>query len=227
MQERMARLRTQDFYERYWNVRGELSRHHARRIDQCKLKLKRALVDIPIGLPVLDAGCGQGVFSLFMLDLGYKVFGIDISYKAVRDAARTISDGYFGLASLEDGLPFKEGYFAAVWCSEVMEHIFDVYGVLAELNRVLARHGMLVLTTPYHGFLKNLAIALTGFEKHYNPNISHIRFFTRKSLADCLGGAGFEIVKCNGVGRWKPFWMSHFVVSRKISMPLPSPEITG
>jgi len=223
----MLRLKTYDFYEQYWNVRAEVSVQHARRIAQCQLKLKRALENIPIGAPVLDAGCGQGLFSLFMLQLGYKVFGIDISYKALRNAKTVISNGYFGRASLEDALPFRGEYFAAVWCSEVMEHVFYVYGVLAELNRVLIRNGMLVLTTPYHGLLKNLAITLTGFEKHYNPNISHIRFFTRRSLASCLNNAGFEIVKWNGVGRWRPFWMSHFVVARKVSMPLPSPDIIG
>ena len=220
-------MSTYNFYEQYWDVIGDPPKQHSRRINQSKLKLKRALEDIPIGLPVLDAGCGKGHFSLFLMELGYKVFGIDISNRALQEARKIMPNGCWGLASLEDGLPFKEKYFAAIWCSEVLEHIFDVYSFLAELNRVLAESGKLVLTTPFHGFFKNLVIAMTGFAKHYNPSLSHIRFFTQKSLANSLAAGGFEISKMDGVGRWNPFWMSHFVVARKISMPLRAPRIIG
>ena len=130
-------------------------------------------------------------------------------------------------ASLEEGLPFASEAFAAIWCTEVLEHLFDVHTALTELNRVLMPGGLLVLTVPYHGLIKNLLIALGGFERHFNPYLSHLRFFTRKSLGACLAQGGFLALSWGGVGRYWPLWMSHFVVARKTANPSPAPEIVG
>ncbi len=190
-------------------------------------KLQKALTELSPGSLVLDAGCGNGEFSLFLVELGYEVTGVDISSAAIAKARMAIPESRFEVASLETGLPFTEGEFAAVWCTEVLEHLFDVHTALTELNRVLMPSGLFVLTTPYHGLIKNLAIALAGFEQHYNPYLSHIRFFTRKSLGVCLTRAGFTAVSWGGVGRRGPLRMSHFVVAHKTSLPEPAPEIIG
>lgn len=216
-----------EFYEVYW-------RHESSSLAGCNFalaerqaKLRKALVGLPTGASVLDAGCGSGVFCAFLTQLGYRVIGVDISFTAVTKAKAAVPTGHFKVASLEAGLPFAKGEFAAVWCTEVLEHLFDVHAALAELNRVLVQDGLMVLTAPYHGLLKNLAIALFGFERHYNPCLSHIRFYTRKSLRACLGRAGFAVLSWGGVGRKWPIWMSHFVIARKISMPGPTPGIVG
>ncbi len=114
-----------------------------------------------------------------------------------------------------------------MWCTEVLEHVLDVHAGLAELNRVVVQGGLLVLTVPYHGLAKNLLIALVAFERHYNPYISHIRFYTRKSLCDCLERAGFTAISWGGVGRCWPLWMSHFVIARKTGVPGHTPQIIG
>ena len=214
------------FYERYWQREGESSERGLSVIER-QTKLQSAFARLPDGASILDAGCGTGDFSLFMTQLGFNVTGVDISATAVARARDAVPARRFEVASLEAGLPFAEGEFAAVWCTEVLEHLFDVHTALAELSRVLAQDGLLVLTAPYHGLLKNLAIALFGFERHYNPYLSHIRFYTRKSLRECLGRAGFTVLSWGGVGRKWPIWMSHFVIARKISMPGHAPRIIG
>jgi len=168
---------------------------------------------------VLDSGCGNGVFTAFLSQLGFDAVGIDISGTAIGFARQRYQGMRFEVASLEDGLPCKPDAFDAVWCTEVLEHLFDVQAALTEINRVLRPNGTLVLTTPYHGLLKNLAIALLSFDRHFDPCGPPIRFFTRCALDLCLGKAGFVVEQWAGVGRFWPLWMSHFVVARKAGMP--------
>ena len=105
--------------------------------------------------------------------------------------------------------------FDVVFSSEVLEHVFDVAGTLTEYHRLLDDGGKLVLTTPYHGVAKNVAIALKGYERHYHPYHGHIRFFTRRSLNDCLVDAGFEVKHWRGLGRIWPLWKTMFVIAEK------------
>lgn len=114
-------------------------------------------------------------------------------------------------------------HFDAVWCSEVIEHVFDVWGFLTSVHRILAESGRLVLTTPYHGLVKNLALSLRGYANHYNPFGGHIRFFCRRSLERCLRHCGFAVEQWRGYGRFWPLYRSFFVVARKATQPLPRP----
>jgi 2-polyprenyl-6-hydroxyphenyl methylase/3-demethylubiquinone-9 3-methyltransferase len=216
------------FYERYWNSAADVETYQfGFDITQRQNALQAALKHISPASRVLDAGCGNGNFSAFLEHLGYHVVSIDISAIATRHARNNFPGGAFGVTSLEDGIPFPDGTFAAVWSSEVLEHLFDVHAALSEINRILQPGGMFVLTTPYHGLVKNIIIALKNFDHHYDPYLSHIRFFTKQTLVQCLTRAGFAIETFSGVGRRWPVWRSSFVVARKVAPPGPAPEIEG
>ena len=61
-----------------------------------------------------------------------------------------------------------------------------------------------MLTTPYHGYLKNLAIALTGrWDSHHDPlwEGGHIKFFSPATITRLLAGAGFAVQSIERVGR--------------------------
>lgn len=221
-------MKLHHFYERYWKSAKETESYHCGfDITQRKRYLQKALSSIPAGKKVLDAGCGNGEFSKFLTVLGYQVISIDISALATQHAQQQFPQGIFSVTSVEDGIPFPDATFAAVWSSEVLEHLFDVHAALSEINRVLTMGGVFVLTTPHHGMVKNIIIALRNFDHHYNPYLSHIRFFTGKTLDMCLQRAGFRIETFSGVGRRWPVWRSSFVVARKIAPPGPAPEIEG
>lgn len=215
------------FYERYWENPGGSPGEDASTIEERIYHLKKAFNELPANSPVLDAGCGSGEFVRFLSEIGFNVTGIDISSVAISRAKNAMPGAKLAVASLEQRIPFDEESFAAVWCTEVLEHLFDVHASLAELNRVLIPGGLFVATVPYHGLSKNLLVALFGFERHYNPYLSHIRFFTKKSLEACLKNAGFVVEYWSGVGRCWPMWKSLFVVARKKSEPKPPPEILG
>ena len=77
-------------------------------------------------------------------------------------------------------LPFAEDAFDVVWAGEVLEHVADVVGLLAEVRRVLRWDGTLLVTTPWHGRVSSPTDA------HFDPRADHLRFFSARTLR---GGA--------------------------------------
>lgn len=165
---------------------------------------------------VLDFGCGTGASSRRLVSAGHTVTGVDASESGIRVARREVPDVRFHHLDSEAELPFEAGSFDACLCTEVIEHLLDVTGFLAEVHRVLVPGGLLVLTTPYHAWLKNLLLITLNFEHHFDPAGEHIRFFTRSSLTRCLREGGFETVHFSGIGRRWPVWKSMFVVARAV-----------
>ena len=71
--------------------------------------------------------------------------------------------------------------------------------------------GRFICTTPYHGYLKNLAISLTNkWDDHITPfwDGGHIKFWSRKTLGRLLTEAGFTNLQFRGAGRLPYLWMS-------------------
>ena len=81
------------------------------------------------------------------------------------------------------------GTFDTVLSAEVVEHLFLPRELFARAREALGDGGRLVVTTPYHGYAKNLALAVFGqFDQHWVPlsDYGHIKFFSKATL----GGAG-------------------------------------
>lgn len=96
---------------------------------------------------VLDIGTGTGTNLRLLRDLGYgEVAGLDSS----PEAARFCREKGLGPVLLGDvtALPFPDGAFALVLATDVIEHVADDRRALAEIRRVLAPGGRLVLTVP-------------------------------------------------------------------------------
>ena len=78
--------------------------------------------------------------------------------------------------------------------------------------------GLCVLTTPYHGYIKNLALALTNrFDRHVDPlwDGGHIKFWSRATLGRLLREHGFETIRLRRVGRVPWLAKSILAVFRK------------
>ena len=144
------------------------------------------------GERVLDLGCGSGRFVAALRDAGSDPVGVEIAEAALERARGVAPGADLRLLEPDGSIPLEAGSVDLVWCSEVLEHVADGAHLLQEARRVLRRDGRLLVTVPYHGRVKAVAIALARFDAHFDPQGQHLRFFTRSSLPASLRAAGFE-----------------------------------
>jgi SAM-dependent methyltransferase len=149
---------------------------------------------------VLDLGCGDGTFAYELVVAGCEVAAVDVAQEAVRRARERVPRA--DIRHVEEGerLPFDEDAFDVVWAGEVLEHVVDVVGLLAEVRRVLRWGGRLLVTTPYHGRVAMAALALRGLDAHFDPRADHLRFFTARTLRAVLDDAGFRGIQIEATG---------------------------
>ena len=117
----------------------------------------RALVPPVAGLRVLDAGCGGGRMSSWLVDRGAEVVGVDISPELLRLAQERLPAASFVLADLAKPLPFEDASFDVAVSSLVMHYLRDWTPTLRELRRVLRPDGVLALSTHHPAMDAELA----------------------------------------------------------------------
>ncbi|HEX3824876.1 MAG TPA: methyltransferase domain-containing protein [Mycobacteriales bacterium] len=93
---------------------------------------------------LLDVACGGGLLAPHLAGLGYRQIGIDLSPTALATAA---SHGVTAVRGDVLRLPFREAMFEVVVAGEILEHVGDLAGVVAEACRVLKPGGTLVIDT--------------------------------------------------------------------------------
>ena len=100
------------------------------------------------GLNVLDVGCGTGDFVRLLAPIVSpgKALGLDLSEtmiaEAVRRAGENLENLSFRVGSALE-LPFPAESFDRILATQVLLHIPDPWGALAEMKRVLAPSGMI------------------------------------------------------------------------------------
>ncbi len=106
------------------------------------------------------------------------------------------------LVDAGEAWPLADASFDAVWAGETIEHVADTAGWLSQLRRVLRSGGSLLLSTPAHGRLSMLALALSArrFDEHFDPRSDHLRFYTQRTLARLLADFGFERIDVRAAG---------------------------
>ncbi len=174
------------------------------------------------GTPILDVGCGNGFTANYLAGKGYDVYGIDASRQGIAIANRTGggNPGRFFVCDVTTGeLPpeLRKIPFLTVISMEVIEHLYSPRTFAAFVRSILEANGggRFILTTPYHGYLKNLSIALAGkADRHYSAlwEGGHIKFWSRRTLAILLREAGFRNMAFTGAGRIPYLWR-HMVFS--------------
>jgi 2-polyprenyl-6-hydroxyphenyl methylase/3-demethylubiquinone-9 3-methyltransferase len=151
---------------------------------------------------VLDVGCGEGRFAAELARRGFPVVGVDVADEPLRRARAREPALELLIVPAEGHWPLADASFDVVWAGETIEHVADTVGWLSEVHRVLRAGGRLLLSTPAHGRLKMLTLALsaTRFDRHFDPRADHLRFYTRRTLARLLADLGFGEIEVRGAG---------------------------
>jgi 2-polyprenyl-3-methyl-5-hydroxy-6-metoxy-1,4-benzoquinol methylase len=151
---------------------------------------------------VLDLGCAEAHFAAALARGGAEVVGLDVAEEPLRRARVRYPELDLRLAEPEASLPLEDSSFDVVWTGETIEHVADTQQWLSEVRRVLRSTGLLLISTPDHGPLSRLRLALSGraFEAHFDPRSDHLRFYTRRVLVELLGDFGFEDVAAGARG---------------------------
>ncbi len=118
--------------------RGRDKGYHAF-LDRAEL---RAILPNVAGKRVLEAGCGTGLLLEPVSHAAEEAVGVDLSFGMIQHARKR------GLNVVQGdltNLPFPDGYFDVIYSCKVLAHVPDITKVLAELDRVTAPGGRLLL----------------------------------------------------------------------------------
>lgn len=114
----------------------------------------------PKTLKALDVGCGAGLLSEEIVQMGFETHGIDTAEAAINlareHAAKKKLDINYKVAPGET-LPYPDAHFDVVFCCDVLEHVDDFEKVIAEIARVLKPGGIFIYDTINRTFFSNIA----------------------------------------------------------------------
>ena len=167
---------------------------------------------------VFELGCGNGAVAAWMSKLDIEVTAIDYSETGVRQANLAHPQLRVEVGSAYDDLEEKYGKYPVVVSLEVIEHLYEPRKLAENLFNLLQSDGYAFISTPYHGYLKNLALAVTGkMDAHFTAlwDGGHIKFFSLRSLEAILTEAGFVDIRFLRVGRIPMLAKSMVAIARK------------
>lgn len=117
-------------------------------------RLNEIVKCMPVGKnqEVLDAGCGEGhlLERLHKKNKNNHFFGIDVTKIALEKAAIRCNFADLRMADLLN-TGYEDAFFDVIFCTEVLEHIYEYQKVICELKRILKPNGSLIITLPNEG----------------------------------------------------------------------------
>jgi len=127
---------------------------------------------------LLDFGCGRKPYRNLFLNVE-KYIGLDIEVSGHPHQESEVDVYYDGKI-----IPFGDEYFDSVYCSEVVEHLFNLDEILLEISRVLKKDGIGLFTFPF------------AWQEHEVPyDFARYTSFAAKSIFEKKGFEALEIHK--------------------------------
>ena len=153
---------------------------------------------------LFELGCGNGSTAHQLTSMGWDITGVDPAKEGIEQAKKKYPDLKLYSGSAYDDLSGQYGEFPIVLSFEVVEHVYAPRDYARTLFKLVEKGGQAVISTPYHGYFKNLALAVTGkMDNHFTAlwDHGHIKFWSEKTLRELLEEAGFENIRFVRVGR--------------------------
>jgi 2-polyprenyl-3-methyl-5-hydroxy-6-metoxy-1,4-benzoquinol methylase len=199
------------FYQPYLNT--NLGHHYSYLMPM----LAKILPPPDKSIKILDLGCGNGSFTQYLSQQGFEAVGIDPSESGIALAQKNFPEAKFIQGDIYN-LPFDrlDHEFDYIISIDVIEHLYLPRIMPQVAKRCLKPNGKLIITTPYHGYLKNIVLSAAGkFDHHFNPlwDGGHIKFFSVKSLTHLLNSEGFDNFQFHFAGRLPLLWKNMICIT--------------
>ena len=167
------------------------------RLMECEL-----LRSVPFPHPVLDVGCGDGIFARVLfadpVDEGLDYDPVEVARARATNAYVQVTEGS------ATQMPYQDGSFQCVFSNSVLEHIVDVRNVFKEVFRVLKPSGVFYFTVPTprfeeqslpHRLLRALGLRNQAlrFGTAYNRFWRHYNVHTPEGWRELVASTGFEV----------------------------------
>jgi SAM-dependent methyltransferase len=162
----------------------------------------RLLGDVT-GRRILDAGCGSGPTTVALTGRGADVSGFDLSAAMIEFARGRLPAADLQVHDLAEPLPWQDATFDTVVASLVLHYLEDWSGPLAEVHRVLAPGGRLLVSVNHPGAFPIVHpgleyFGITEYTEDYDfaGTSVDLTFFHRplSAMAESFAGSGFRIV---------------------------------
>jgi len=142
---------------------------------------------------ILDAGCGNGKYAEKLINLGYKnVFGLDLFY--------TLNNIHFKYVTGSiDKMQYNNAFFGFVYCNSSIYYLSDLNSGFLELNRILDKNGILLITVPTKHSLFTLWRRFKlylGFKSM--DHLKGVKFYSRKEYIKLLEKNNFDVILVDG-----------------------------
>ncbi len=151
---------------------------------------------------VLDVGCGSGGFCKTLNKNGREVWGMEMNKDAANQAKQYCHKILIGdFDSLYPSLP--NNYFDCITFTDVLEHMYAPWEVIAKCKNLLSPEGVLVVSLPNFLYIGNFIEVVIHREFEYKENgildITHLRFFTKKSMIKMFERENYKIINIEGI----------------------------
>lgn len=144
--------------------------------------------------PVLDVGCGDGLFARILFGPGQSVcYGLEPNERELSAARR---QGVYGelLHGTAESIPLPDGFCRTIFSNSALEHIPQIETVLQELHRVLSEDGELMMTVPTDKY----ETYRIGYQVPHRLGLRHVSEAFRKSF-----NAFWQHYHCHAPHEWK------------------------
>jgi 2-polyprenyl-6-hydroxyphenyl methylase/3-demethylubiquinone-9 3-methyltransferase len=177
-------------------------------LDSLSIEPKRAF----------DLGCGNGAVANWLAGRGFDVAGVDPSTTGIATARKSHPQLNLQVGSAYDPLSEKFGHFPLVISLEVVEHVYAPRDYARCVRDLLLPGGYALISTPYHGYWKNLALAVAGkFDDHFTAlwDHGHIKFWSPATLTKLLQESNLDVQRVLRLGRIPALAKTMLVVAQK------------
>lgn len=164
---------------------------------------------------ILEIGCGEGDFSAQLVREGIETWGIEpnnISFKKSKKKLFKVIEG-----TIDEKLnELPNDYFDVIILNDVIEYLLYPWEDLKNLKAKLNEEGVLVSSIPNVRYSKNLFNFLFKKDWKYKDDgildITHFRFFTKKSVKSLFINSGYSVQKIKSINVTKSFLFFPFAI---------------